>query len=239
MAVTPPDDQNALPAVPEAIERPPLRAGWFRFHFADERWEWSPEAAEIHGYVTGGLATVPSTALVMSHKHPDDRLRMEAHLDRVRRTHEAISTRHRIIDAQGRTVDLVVVGMELADNHGTVTGTTGFYIDVTPAALDPPSGDSARRHQLNINEAVDAVVETRSAIDQLKGMFMLIYGVDAESAFALLKWRSQDTNVKVRLLARQLVEEFHALADAEELPSRSAFDGVFLTAHLRVKNSAA
>jgi hypothetical protein len=31
----------------------PLRAGWFNFYFADERWEWSPEVARIHGYEPG------------------------------------------------------------------------------------------------------------------------------------------------------------------------------------------
>jgi hypothetical protein len=27
--------------------------GWYRFYFADERWEWSPEVEQIHGYQPG------------------------------------------------------------------------------------------------------------------------------------------------------------------------------------------
>ena len=32
-------------------------------------------------------------------------------------------------------------------------------------------------------------------------MLMLVYGIDADTAFDLLRWRSQHTNVKLRLLA--------------------------------------
>jgi hypothetical protein len=28
----------------------PQRVGWFRFYFADQRWEWSYEVQRIHGY---------------------------------------------------------------------------------------------------------------------------------------------------------------------------------------------
>ena len=27
----------------------PQRVGWFRFYFADERWEWSPQVQRMHG----------------------------------------------------------------------------------------------------------------------------------------------------------------------------------------------
>jgi len=28
----------------------PQRAGWFRFYFADQRWEWSEQVQRMHGY---------------------------------------------------------------------------------------------------------------------------------------------------------------------------------------------
>ncbi|MGV0802471.1 antitermination regulator, partial [Mycolicibacterium elephantis] len=46
------------------------RVGWFRFYFADERWEWSPQVQSMHGYAPGTVE--PTTDLVLSHKHPDD-----------------------------------------------------------------------------------------------------------------------------------------------------------------------
>ena len=114
----------------ERIDPEPLLAGWFKFYFADERWEWSPETERIHGYEPGTVT--PTTDLVMSHKHPDDLAAMTAHLDTVRRTHQAVSTRHRIVDARGRTRDVVVAGQEIVDDDGVVTGTSGVYVDVTP-----------------------------------------------------------------------------------------------------------
>ncbi len=232
MAKTPPDDETTSP---DGGEDPPLLAGWFRFFYDSERWEWSPEAARIHGYETGTVTMTPTTELVMSHKHPDDRARMDSHLDYVRRARKSISTRHRIIDANGQTRDVVVAGQELVDDLGTVIGTTGFYIDVTASGSRETSDASSRHHERSITEAVEAVVERRSEIDQLKGMLMLIYGIDSAKAFGLLKWRSQDTNVKVHVLAQQLIDDFLALTNEEQLPPRSKFDSLFLTAHLRLQ----
>ena len=45
-------------------------------------------------------------------------------------------------------------------------------------------------------------------IEQTKGMLMLIYRITADSAFELLKWRSQETNTKLRVLAEQIAEDF-------------------------------
>src|SRR5258707_1175393 len=74
----------------------------------------------------------------------------------------------------------------------------------------------------------------RAGIEQAKGMLMLIYGMDASAAFDLLRWRSQETNVKLKLLARQVAADFVALSGSEKLPPRSAYDNLILTAHLRV-----
>jgi len=42
------------------------RVGSFRYLRAEDRWEWSDAVAHMHGHA------LPTTALVMSHKHPDD-----------------------------------------------------------------------------------------------------------------------------------------------------------------------
>ena len=77
----------------------PQRVGWFRFHFADQRWEWSPQVQQMHGYQPGTV--VPTTELVLSHKHPDDYGPVAATLAEIRRTSGAFSTRHRIVDTRG------------------------------------------------------------------------------------------------------------------------------------------
>jgi PAS domain S-box-containing protein len=202
----------------------PQRVGWFRFYFADERWEWSPQVERMHGYTPG--TAQPTTERVLSHKHPDDYKQVAATLDEIRRTSSAFSTRHRIIDTQGEVHHVVVVGDRLYDDDGAVIGTHGFYVDVTPAMTEV-------QHEI-VSEAVAEIAEARSGIEQTKGMLMLIYRINADSAFELLKWRSQETNVKLRVLAEQIAKDFMALSYDEVLPARAVYDRLLLTAHQRL-----
>jgi PAS domain S-box-containing protein len=209
---------------------PPLHAGWYRFYFADERWEWSTQVAQIHGYEPGSVT--PTTELVLSHRHPDDYAKVVATLKQVRRTHQPITTRHRIIDTKGRTHDVVVVSERLQDDAGEVVGTHGFYVDVTPSKRARQVSERAREQM--VRAAVAEIADNQGPIEQAKGMLMLIYGVDAENAFELLKWRSQEANVKLRLIAEQLTAESLAVSQEEGLPPRTNYDQVLLTAHLRI-----
>lgn len=202
----------------------PQRVGSFRFYFADERWEWSAQVERMHGYEPGTAS--PTTELVLSHKHPDDYGQVAATLDEIRRTSGAFSTRHRIVDTAGNIHHVVVVGDQLFDDDGHVVGTHGFYVDVTPSM--------GEAQEQMVNEAVAGIAEARGAIEQAKGMLMLIYRITDDSAFELLKWRSQETNVKLRVLADQVIADFGELTYEETLPPRATFDHLLLTAHLRI-----
>ena len=201
----------------------PQRVGWFRFYFDDDRWEWSPQVERMHGYLPGSVN--PTTEMVLAHKHPDDYRQIADTLDLVRQSRQAFSSRHRIIDVQGRVHHVVVVGDLLREVDGTAMATHGYYVDVTP---------SERERQDQVTAAVTAIAEARADIERTKGMLMLIYGMDEASAFELLKWRSQETNVKLRLLAAQVAADFLVLTGSEESPPRSAYDKLLLTAHLRI-----
>jgi PAS domain S-box-containing protein len=202
------------------------RVGWFRLYFDDERWEWSPEVQRMHGYEPGTVQ--PTTALVLSHKHPEDYEQVAATLDEIRRTHEPFSTRHRIIDVQGRTREVVVVAGHLRNDGGEVIGTEGFYVDVTR---------SIEEHQTAISEAVAEIAEHRSTIEQAKGVLMMVYGIDADAAFDVLKWRSQESSIKLRLLAERLMSQFQSLRYGEAPPRRSTFDQILLTVVQRVTDA--
>lgn len=201
----------------------PQRVGWFRFYFDDDRWEWSPQVEKMHGYLPGSVT--PTTKLVLAHKHPDDYRQIAHTLELIRKTRQAFSSRHRIIDVEGRIHHVVVVGELLRDNNKTVIGTHGFYIDITP---------SERARQDQVTAAVARIAENRSGIEQTKGMLMLVYGIDEPAAFELLKWRSQEANVKLRFLAEQIATDFLELSRGETVPARSAYDKLLLTAHLRI-----
>lgn len=197
--------------------------GRFRFFFDHERWEWSPEVQQIHGYQPGSMPN-PTTAQVLSHKHPDDLNHVVGALEDTRRTRAAFSTTHRMIDVQGRVHSVTLVGDQLRDEAGSVIGTHGFYIDVTPAERD---------YEDRISEAVSVVSERRAVIEQAKGMLSLLYGVSSATAFELLRWRSQEANVKLRELAEQLVIDFRALS-GETLPGRDVYNRLILTVEQRI-----
>ena len=71
--------------------------GQFRFYTDDERWDWSDEVQQMHGYAPGSLPN-PTTPQVLSHKHPEDYAHVAGALEDTRRTGTAFSTRHRMID---------------------------------------------------------------------------------------------------------------------------------------------
>jgi PAS domain S-box-containing protein len=192
------------------------RVGAFRFYFDDQRWEWSDQVQRMHGYRPG--AVTPTTELMLSHKHPEDRAQIAQTLDSIRRTGQPLSSRHRIIDTSGKVRSVIVVGDQLHDERGRVVGTQGFYIDTTP--------DEREQHdQLTAQLAI--IAENRAGIEQAKGVLMAAYGIEANRAFEILKWRSQQTNIKMR----ELASRFMAAVGASHLSpeSRRQIDHALLT----------
>lgn len=178
------------------------RIGRFQFFIADQRWVWSDTVARMHGYQPGQVQ--PTTELLLSHKHPDDRAKVAEILARVQEG-GLFSSRHRIIDVDGRTRWVVVVSDRMTYRSGEVAGTSGYYIDVTDSL------------QSDVTTAVAQVIKSRAVIEQAKGILIAAYGIDAERAFEILKWRSQMTQIKLKDVAAQFVEAIRQ----ERLPSDS------------------
>ncbi|MFC9439008.1 PAS and ANTAR domain-containing protein [Nocardia sp. NPDC057030] len=212
----------------------PLSVGRFRFWFADQRWEWSDEVARMHGHRPGEVE--PSTALLLAHKHPEDRDRVESAL--VTSVHEdtPFSSSHRIIDTAGAVHQVIVVSDPLHDEAGTVIGTTGFYVDLTDHPVENLTGiatdgtDPDGRPEVALEDVLPELLAARAVIEQAKGALMVVYGINAEQAFRVLRWRSQDTNLKLRVVAQRLVEGLVALP-AAEASTRSRLDHLVLTLH--------
>ncbi|MCA2240986.1 ANTAR domain-containing protein [Mycobacterium sp. WUMAC-067] len=198
-------------------------AGWFRFYFTDQRWEWSEQVQRMHGYEPGSV--VPTTELVLSHKHPDDRGQVAATIDQLVNTRQAFSTRHRIIDTAGNVRQVVVVGDRLYDDDGGVIGTHGFYIDI--------SAPNGHVNEEAVSAKLAEINENRAGIERAKGMLMLVYGLSDSAAFELLRWLSQEANVKLRTLAEQIAQDFRGAG--LPLNTQSEFDHLLLTAHRRVR----
>jgi hypothetical protein len=75
-------------------------------------------------------------------------------------------------------------------------------------------------------------VAARAVIEQAKGAVMLVYGLDADEAFAILRVRSQETNTKLRVLAANVAAELPSIGvPAVSGALRDRVDRMLSTAH--------
>lgn len=184
---------------PEHLETGEVRqTGRFVYHVAGQRWEWDDDVFAIHGYAPGEVE--PTTDLIMRHKHEQDRERVEETLHDATENGEPFNIYYRIL-ARDEERRVVLVGEGEYDEGRTPVGKVdrlvGFYLDLTPE-MDAASSEAAA-------VAVAAAAEHRETIEQAKGILMLGYGLDADAAFAMLKWWSRNRNVKVREIAGRLI----------------------------------
>ena len=192
--------------------RQPL--GRYRFDLATGEWAWSDEVYVMHGFEPGDI--VPTTPLMLAHKHPDDRARVDGVLRRAADTGQPFSSVHRIVDAAGTTRTLAVTGQGRRDSAtGRVTELFGYFIDVTESAREAAAREATA--------SIQASAERRAEIEQAKGVLMVVYGNDEETAFGLLREASNQSNVAVRDIAHSLIHLF-AGPDITEFPTREAID---------------
>jgi PAS domain S-box-containing protein len=176
----------------------PQGVGRFEYHYGSDTWTWSDTVARMHGYEPGDVQ--PTTELVLSHKHPDDVAQVKGLLQQ---SAAPFSSRHRIRTTTGDERSMVVVGDAVSDEDGRIVATRGFYIDLT---------DSVNAEvQQSISDELQAIVAHREIIDQAKGMLMATYAISADAAFGVLRWRSQELNVKLFTIASRLVADLPGL----------------------------
>src|SRR5689334_14432301 len=175
-----------------------MRVGRFTYNYNTDSWVWSSAVARMHGYEPGEVQ--PTTALVLSHKHPDDLAQVKALL---KRSSAPFSSRHRILTKSGEERKVVVVGEIVKDSLDEVVATRGFYIDVTQAVEN--------EIQQALTDELPAIVAHRAVIEQAKGMLMAIYDLPADAAFGVLRWRSQELNTKLHDVAVAIVNTVPSL----------------------------
>lgn len=207
----PPEPALPLPAALETVlaalaTGDAQSVGRFRVDLAADRWWWSDEVYAMHGFAPGEV--VPTTPLVLAHKHPEDRERVAGVLARAARTGEPFGSMHRIVDAAGDARTLVVAAQGRRSRAtGQVVELAGFFVDVSDAHRT-----AARREATAAIQAADA---SRSVIEQVRGVLMIAYGVGPDEAMELLRRRSNDSNVPVRDLARDVLERLLARGPVE------------------------
>jgi PAS domain S-box-containing protein len=194
---------------------PPQRVGTFEYRYDTDTWTWSDTVAKMHGYEPDEVQ--PTTELVLSHKHPDDLAHVKALL---KQSSAPFSSRHRIRTTTGETRKVVVVGDAVPDPSGRTVATRGFYVDITEAF----HADL----QQEVGDELQVIVSHRAIIEQAKGMLMAVYAVSAEAAFSILKWRSQQLNVKLHDVAAKLVADLPSLLQSN-LTARTPVDHYLMT----------
>jgi hypothetical protein len=181
---------------PGGIEPP---VGRYRLDLKSNRWAWSDEVYAMHGFRPGEV--VPTTELMISHKHPDDRARVDHVLREAAATGEPFSSVHRIYDAQGEIRTLAVTGQGRRNPEtGELVELVGYFIDVTEAQREAAQRIATR--------SIKASAERRASIEQAKGVLMVAYSISSEEAFQHLRRASNDLNIAVRDLAQWLVHWF-------------------------------
>lgn len=200
--VTPLDSamEAALAPIEAALapgDRPPF--GRYRLDLATGRWQWEDEVYVMHGFEPGEV--VPTTQLMLSHKHPEDRPRVDGMLRHAATTGEPFSSVHRIYDADGGTRTLAVVGQGVRDpESGLVTALVGWFVDMTRSQKEAA--------QREATASIRASAERRAAIEQAKGVLMVVFRCTAEEAFERLRRASNAANIPVRDLALWLMGRY-------------------------------
>lgn len=156
---------------------------------------WSDGMFEVHGYKRGEV--VPSLELLYAHKHPEDRARCQEIVAQVLAHGGNFCMYHRVIDAHGRLKRVLTSGDAVLDAAGKVVALEGVMVDMT-STLQRETEQSAR-------DAVAGATATRSIIDQARGIVMARLGVGSEEAFQVLVSTSSHRNVKLTVVAEELV----------------------------------
>lgn len=156
---------------------------------------WSDGLFRMHGYVRGEV--VPTTELVVAHKHPDDRDAAQQLITTLAQDGGQGANFHRLIDAKGKEHRVLTVAEADRDETGKVIAIHGLSIDLT-RAIAIESGHAATSALANAYAA-------RGVIEQAKGILMGYFNIGPAEAFERLSKHSQTTNIKVATLAAGLV----------------------------------
>ncbi len=167
----------------------PALVGRYTYRPKTDEWWWSDNMFRIHGFDPGSV--VPTTDLVMRHIHPSDLDRAWESRESVVEEQEPFSFLHRLVTAT-RSERVVLAAGHLEDDGGEPV-VNGHLIDITDVREDAVN--------VELDSAVSDFVGQRAVIEQAKGVLMQLYSVDADTAWALLRAFSADSNRKVRDIA--------------------------------------
>jgi hypothetical protein len=188
--VAPPPDPGSGPA------------GRYRYDLRTGQWWWSAQVFALHGLTSGSApAGIP---LLLAGAHPQDRPRVRQALSDACTAGVPFALEHRVVRADGEVRTAVLVGELETTPAGEVTALSGLVVDVTDGRAAAEPGDQVRALEAEI-EQLRTAMASRAAIEQAKGVLMLLMGCGDGVAFDLLAHISSHTHRKVRDVATAIV----------------------------------
>ncbi len=169
--------------------------GRFSYDIASGRWTWDEHMFGILGLQHGRSA--PSIEHLLACSDPAQRARVSEGVNRSLTDGQPFHAAYRLSAGDG--IDRwVLLAIEPAPTRSarSVYGIVGCCTDLTE--------DIRRERAEAAREAVIESARHRATIDQAIGSLMVAFGLDADRAFEMLRWWSQDRNVRVRDLAARL-----------------------------------
>jgi hypothetical protein len=151
------------------------------------------------GFAPG--AAEPCVELLLRHQHPDDRPVTLAALTAATDHGRPFCLEARLHSDERRWT-VVLVGEPELDSAGAVTAVSGLVAPVTDSCHGPDD------HEALVTEIAQlrTAMASRAAIEQAKGIVMLLTGCGEQVAFNLLAHISSHTHRKVRDVAVAITE---------------------------------
>lgn len=162
-------------------------------------WWWSHEMFALYGLPPGSAP--PDTEEYLRYQHAEDRERVLDAISTACTTGQDFALETRIVRADGKERDVVLVGEARMDGaSGMVAAVEGMAIDITEC--HPPGSPTERAQALQAEVGqLRAAMASRAAIEQAKGILMLLTSCSEQVAFDLLAHISSHTHRKVRDVA--------------------------------------
>jgi PAS domain-containing protein len=178
-------------------------AGRFRGDLATDQWWWSPELFALHGIPAGSVQ--PTVGLLLSHVHTADRPAVREALSLAGTAGIPVTREYRTLRMDGQQRTALLVCEPQTDQSGAVVALSGLVVDVSESRAAAPAADQVHRLETEV-EQLRSAMASRAAIEQAKGILMLLMGCGDQVAFDLLAHISSHTHRKVRDVAVSIIE---------------------------------
>jgi hypothetical protein len=203
---------TASAAVVPGRPAPRGEVGEFAWDTVADTWWWSDGLYRLYGYPPRGIE--PTLARFLQHKDPRDRAQVDLVFTRCAEEGGPFSCHHRIVDAAGTAKTVVAIGFGHRNAAGSRTDLMqGFLVEV--------SSGNTPEHEA----ALQSVLRSRAAVEQVKGALMLLHGLSEDAAFDLLRGYSQVYNKKLAVIVAAVLETFRSRTTTSTV-SRAELDRI-------------